>query len=134
MRVSGEPVAAQIMLKRGHALIGYFAAFDPDYAAYSPGRLEMHRLVEWMIGNGITEYDFLGNAESYKESITNASVDLWSVKRPLTIAGAMAMKTMLCDARALAKESFYRLPVSGRRNLIALVQALTRRRTEQASL
>ena len=55
------------------------------------------------------------------------------MKRPLTVAGLIASRLMLCEVRDLAKQGFYRLPASGRRNLISLMHKTMRRGTEASA-
>ena len=41
-------------------------AFNPGYSKYSPGNLHIMRLVEYSIGKGLKEFDFLRGDEAYK--------------------------------------------------------------------
>jgi hypothetical protein len=45
---------------------GWFSAYNPAYAAYSPGRLSLELLLEDCFRRGHAEYDFLIGNESYK--------------------------------------------------------------------
>lgn len=110
MAVDHQPVAAQVMFRESGTLIGYFSAYNPAFAEYSPGRLEMHRLVEWMFENGLNCYDFLANSEDYKRSIANREVNLYRLQAALTVKGQLLAGLSREPARRSAKKLIAALP------------------------
>lgn len=127
MTVDERPVAAQLMFREDKTLIGYFSAYDPGFAAFSPGRLEMHRLVEWMLDNDIARYDFLANSEEYKRTIANREVPLYRLQVPLTLRGRMLAGVSSRPLRRYIKKSLELLPRRGRQAAASAARRVVQR-------
>ncbi len=57
----------------------YKPAYDPEYAAYSPGKLHCLKLIEMGFGEGWERFDFGAGNEGYKLLWTRRQVDLRQV-------------------------------------------------------
>jgi CelD/BcsL family acetyltransferase involved in cellulose biosynthesis len=64
--VGGTPAAAYWSFDYGNRLWVYNSGMNPAYAALSPGWVLVGRLIQWAIGAGRTEVDFLRGDEDYK--------------------------------------------------------------------
>ncbi len=115
MRLDAVPIAGQVMFRDGNGLIGYFSAYDPLFASFSPGRLELHRLIEWMFDNGLDSYDFLANSETYKVSLANRQVALAECRLPMTWRGRLASQVPLSSLKVHLKIILSWLPAPARR-------------------
>jgi CelD/BcsL family acetyltransferase involved in cellulose biosynthesis len=90
LECAGEPVAMQL----GMTLHGRYhlpkVAFDEAKGAFSPGHILMQEIVRDAAERGLTEIDFLGNADDWKARWANTerSYDRLSIFRP-TVAGRL---------------------------------------------
>ena len=118
LKLDGRPIAGQLMFREGDTLVGYFSAYDPAFAGFSPGRLEMHRLVHWMFAKGLGLYDFLANSEDYKRSIANREIALYRIEQPLTAKGRVLAGFSADHAKRRTKALIAALP-PGMRQFVA---------------
>jgi CelD/BcsL family acetyltransferase involved in cellulose biosynthesis len=88
---------------RGRRLFLFKGAFDPDFAAFSPGQLLHHRVFEEGLAEGVEVFDFCRGDAQYKRRWTNGERHLATVtlSRP-GLAGAVARQRFRA-ARALAR-------------------------------
>jgi CelD/BcsL family acetyltransferase involved in cellulose biosynthesis len=83
----GRPVAVEIgYLQRKHYYC-YLGAFDWDLRICSPGKVQMHRTIAWLIQHGALTYDLLANAEGYKQDYCSVQTQLCSYAVDLTGKG-----------------------------------------------
>lgn len=66
LRVDGRAVAVALDLVHREVLYGLKAAFDPEFARFSPGQLMTGEILADAVRRGIARYEFLGGAEPYK--------------------------------------------------------------------
>lgn len=66
LRVDGRAVAVALDLVHRQVLYGLKAAFDPEFARFSPGQLMTGEVLADAARRGIARYEFLGGAEPYK--------------------------------------------------------------------
>jgi CelD/BcsL family acetyltransferase involved in cellulose biosynthesis len=67
LRLDGRPIAAHFGFRYGGKLYYCTPGFDPDLAAYSPGKVLLKRMIERCFADeGVTEFDFLRGDEPYK--------------------------------------------------------------------
>jgi CelD/BcsL family acetyltransferase involved in cellulose biosynthesis len=66
LTVNNIPVATELNLEYQGKMYGHLSGFDPAYSKYSVGHLLTLRILEECIKKGISEYDFMQGAESYK--------------------------------------------------------------------
>jgi CelD/BcsL family acetyltransferase involved in cellulose biosynthesis len=73
--VDGRPVAGHFGLRSSTMLIGWFPAYDPDYAKYSPGLIQHLRMAEAAAGIGIRSMDLgISNGSEYKDALCSRTV------------------------------------------------------------
>ena len=65
--LDGQTVAVEFGFHHDTIYSFLQAGFDPDYAAYSVGRVLRCLIIEELIRRGIRGYDFLGGADEYKQ-------------------------------------------------------------------
>jgi CelD/BcsL family acetyltransferase involved in cellulose biosynthesis len=88
LKVSGTPVAVEYGFKYKSKYYAYLAGYDPDYSKYSVGNMLFVRIVNKLIQEGITQYDFLRGSEQYKD-YWNA-LPKWNYQAILQKKGASA--------------------------------------------
>lgn len=65
-------VSAHFGFRLGDAFHPWIAAYNPDFAHYSPGNLLLKRIVEHMSEMGLSEYDLAEGHDHYKKYYINA--------------------------------------------------------------
>ena len=76
LTVAGRPIAAHFGVRQGAAFHPWIAAFDPEFAAYSPGWMFMSHAVRAMPGLGLARYDLSAGHEHYKLPLASERVAL----------------------------------------------------------
>lgn len=66
LEAGGEPVAVELDLVQGRRQFLFKGAFDPRFAAYSPGQLLHHKVFEDGLAAGIEVFDFCRGDAQYK--------------------------------------------------------------------
>jgi CelD/BcsL family acetyltransferase involved in cellulose biosynthesis len=90
MVYAGErPVAGHFGLRTRTTLVGWFPAYDPDYARYSPGLIHHLALAEAAAGDGIAVINLGRGEKEYKDKLKNGSyqVSEGRIARPGAAAG-----------------------------------------------
>jgi CelD/BcsL family acetyltransferase involved in cellulose biosynthesis len=64
-----EPVAAQFGMRSGNAFAGWFTAYDPRFAKYSPGLIQFLRMAEELAAAGVHTIDLGEGAAPWKERL-----------------------------------------------------------------
>ena len=72
LRVGSRPIAFQLALE--HDRTHYFlkGGYDPDEAAFSPGKLLLHATLAWALERGLGRYELMGDVEPWKLEWTKA--------------------------------------------------------------
>lgn len=73
LRAQGETVALHFGMASGRNLLHFKPTFEPDLGAYSPGKLQLWKLIEQAIEEGFGVLDFLQGEEGYKNEWANGS-------------------------------------------------------------
>ncbi|MEU4227952.1 GNAT family N-acetyltransferase [Nonomuraea sp. NPDC026600] len=92
----GEPVAGHFGLRTDSVLVGWFPAYDPAYAKYSPGLIQHLRMAEAAAELGITSLDLsIGAGYEYKGALCSRNVPITEgiVRRRTFGAAAHWMRT-----------------------------------------
>ena len=66
LRVGGRPVAFQLALEDGRTHYFLKGGYDPDDAAYSPGKLLLHATLAHALERGLGRYELMGDVEPWK--------------------------------------------------------------------
>jgi CelD/BcsL family acetyltransferase involved in cellulose biosynthesis len=66
LTVGGKRVAAAFTLRYANRVHVLKSGYDPDFSAYSPGNLLCQLALEDAVGDGLQEYDFLGDSDPWK--------------------------------------------------------------------
>jgi CelD/BcsL family acetyltransferase involved in cellulose biosynthesis len=91
IEAAGTPVAVELDFVHENRVFLFKGAFDPEYAAFSPGQLLHHRVFEDGLADGIDVFDFCRGDALYKRRWANGERHLSTVmlSRP-GLAGAVA--------------------------------------------
>jgi hypothetical protein len=95
-----EPVCFSVNLICGKTLYGYFKSYDIDFAKYSPGSLELIRLIQWAFANQLEKFDLLKGRYPYKSKLIDQ--EYYFVKAVLSHKNSRI-------SRALGLFTFYRI-------------------------
>jgi CelD/BcsL family acetyltransferase involved in cellulose biosynthesis len=66
MRLNGRCVAFDYAIVQNGSLFGLKGGFDPAYRTYGPGMLMVRETIAHAYSEGLSTYEFLGDAEPYK--------------------------------------------------------------------
>ncbi|MFS1299243.1 GNAT family N-acetyltransferase [Streptosporangium longisporum] len=94
--VDGRPVAGHFGLRTDTAMIGWFPAYDPEYARYSPGLIQHLRMVEAAAEIGVRSLDLgISNGSEYKDALCSRTVPVSEgiVRRRSAAAAAHWLRT-----------------------------------------
>jgi CelD/BcsL family acetyltransferase involved in cellulose biosynthesis len=95
----GEALAAfEIGVIGGGTYHMHAMAFDPQFAAHSPGRLLSLAVVRQCFEEGISVYDFLQNDQDFKRQMANRSESFWD---GIWVRGGVAGRMVLIVVRLL---------------------------------
>lgn len=105
LRLDGRPVAAMLTLEEQGAQYAVKAAYDPAFAAVSPGRLLLEDVVHRAFEERLARVELLGSDEPYKLEWATAVRErvLWQAFGP-TIAGRVD-RTLSTSGTALARRA-----------------------------
>lgn len=73
LTINDKPISSALCFEYNKTLYYYHPGFDPAYSKFSVGNLLIMHLIEDSIRKGITKFDFLKGAESYKYDWTALS-------------------------------------------------------------
>lgn len=112
------PLAIEIGFCNGPHYFSYLGAFDPRYADYSPGKVQIEEMLKWALDNGITHYDLLGNPSQYKADWSNHTLDLFSYRAGLRPLGSLYCLGTNARLRKVLKSAQGAIPASLRKSLV----------------
>ena len=110
IEAAGTPVAVELDFVHERRVFLFKGAFDPDYAAYSPGQLLHHKVFEDGLAAGVEVFDFCRGDAQYKRRWANGERHLatLTLSRP-GLAGAAARQrfraTRALERRVRARRS-----------------------------
>lgn len=114
LKAGSRPLAIELgFLQRGH-YYAYMGAFDWKLRHLSPGKLQMHMTLGWLIENGVHTLDLLGHPAEYKERFSSHNIALKSGVREYTLLGRSFGALWMRNARPQLKWLFSKLPGSFR--------------------
>lgn len=87
LRVEGRVAAGLFGIRAGRDYNPWIAAFDPEFAPWSPGQLILHALMEKMPDLGLVSVDLAGGHDHYKKYYANAHE---AMRTGLVTAGGLA--------------------------------------------
>jgi len=86
--VSGEKnIAASLGFRHRDYFVFFIFAYDPKWAAVSPGRLLMAKVIEWCFTHQIKTFDFMFSGGNYKSVWSNDDRPVGDYFLPLTFEG-----------------------------------------------
>jgi CelD/BcsL family acetyltransferase involved in cellulose biosynthesis len=71
LRAGDRPVSAHLGLRTGTVMAGWFPAYDPEFARYSPGMVGHLRMAEAAAAGGVTRIAMGRGGREYKDSLKN---------------------------------------------------------------
>lgn len=96
LRAGERPVSAHFGLCAGHAMAGWFPAYDTEFARYSPGMIGHLRLAQGCAENGVTEIAMGRAGKEFKEWLKSREIPIAEgrVTRPTVAAGLNWVRTV----------------------------------------
>ncbi|MEO3813079.1 GNAT family N-acetyltransferase [Sphaerisporangium sp. B11E5] len=126
--VDGRPVAGHFGLRTATTLAGWFPAYDPAFAKYSPGLIHHLAMAEKAAGAGIRLIDMGRGEKEYKEKLKTGELWVtegrlarptpgagmhWLVRVPVRKArGTVLANSMLRETADLALKTFGKIRTS----------------------
>ncbi|MEO1283063.1 MAG: GNAT family N-acetyltransferase [Pseudomonadota bacterium] len=107
----GDHVIAReigIVCKRGYA--AHVGVFDPEYARFAPGRLQIDDKIEHCLEEGLLTFDFLAPEDDYKWEFADAAVPVLDYALVVTTRGAMFDRLVVRGALPLVRSMKNVLP------------------------
>lgn len=111
--VDEKLAAADFSVASPTVYAAWFAAYDRDLAAHSPGAIRTLRTIQLACELGIEQIDLARGDESYKQALKNADVDLAHGCVHRRSARAFAVRAGRAPGRALARYVLDRPRVRG---------------------
>ena len=87
LTLDGNSIGIEIGRCLNDHYCSYLGAFDLDYQAYSPGKIQMEMTQQWAKETGFENIDFLGDPAEYKSNWTDQQVELACNSVPLSAKG-----------------------------------------------
>jgi CelD/BcsL family acetyltransferase involved in cellulose biosynthesis len=108
--LSGKPVAIELgYLQRRH-YYAYIGAFDWTWRNLSPGKLQMHKSITWLIENNVATLDLLGNPSDYKQHYASHNVALHGYAIDLNWRGQAYNTVWTRNAKPQLKSLYHMIP------------------------
>ena len=80
LRFDGCAIAFQLDLEMGSAYYSLKIGYDPEYQAFSPGKLLMYTMVMRAVATGLSVYELLGTDQPWKYRWTENGHDLVTLR------------------------------------------------------
>jgi CelD/BcsL family acetyltransferase involved in cellulose biosynthesis len=112
MHVGGTPAAAQLCLRSGTFLAGWYTAYNPKFGDYSPGLIQFIRAAEGLAEAGVKTFEF-GGSDFYQEKLKNGDIH-YSKGTAATGRLAAGMHTAQAEAGHWARRQIRRSPFTYR--------------------
>jgi CelD/BcsL family acetyltransferase involved in cellulose biosynthesis len=109
VRIDGKPAASHYNFRLGDQEFFYLTGMNPSMAKYSPGNLLHYWMIEKAIEDGVTEYDFLRGAETYKNWWATETNPIYEISRTRSVKtrwlwrGQRALRSLLYRNRLIKK-------------------------------
>ncbi|MPZ57056.1 MAG: GNAT family N-acetyltransferase [Rhizobiales bacterium] len=111
------PVSLQWGFIHRDRYYAYIAARNPEYDAYSPGRLHLEDVIRTCFERGIGTCDFLAPAARYKLTWTEQATEVVDIAVPFTIIGRLWLDVWNRRLRPAIKSRYSQLPLWLRRRI-----------------
>jgi CelD/BcsL family acetyltransferase involved in cellulose biosynthesis len=92
-----QPVAAQFGMRSGNVFAGWFTAYDPRFAKYSPGLVQFLRMAEQLAAAGVHTIDLGEGAAAWKERLKSYDIVVGS--------GIVTGRSMLAAAHRVSRST-----------------------------
>ncbi len=109
LRLDGRPLAVDVGMALDGVFHAWFSAYDPAFAAHSPGKIALWLMLRWCKENGLHAYDMLANSAPYKIDWANEEIPLGSLVLPLSMGG-LAYTMWKTHAEGMARQAYGALP------------------------
>jgi CelD/BcsL family acetyltransferase involved in cellulose biosynthesis len=116
------PVSLQWGFVHGGRYYAYIAARNPDFDAYSPGRIHLEEVIRTCHARGIEVCDFLAPGARYKFTWTDDATEVLDIAVPFSFKGRLLLDLWNRRLRVMAKAVYARLPPSLRQIAMRLLR------------
>jgi CelD/BcsL family acetyltransferase involved in cellulose biosynthesis len=117
LRSGRRILAVEIGFLQASHYYAYMGSFEWSLQKMSPGKLQMHKAICWLIDNGVQTYDLLGNPAEYKQHFQTSSTALLSGSCAYSIRGRFYAWSWLQHGRPALKKLFAQMPMNWRKSL-----------------
>jgi CelD/BcsL family acetyltransferase involved in cellulose biosynthesis len=117
LEVGGKIVAIHYGLRDNCVMTSWFHAYDPQFAAYSPGRIGMFKLIEKANEHGIERIDFGQGDERYKLSLSNGCLSTGEGVVSRRKVDRMLTKTWIRTREMASTNAYFQVPLKWFRRL-----------------
>ena len=122
LTVAGDPCAIEIGFDGNGHYVAYLGAFDPDYAKYGAGGLQMEETVRALFARGAGVYDLLSADGDYKARWATHTVPVADLAIALSGLGWLQIHLWQTRLRPLVKRIHQHCPRSLRRLTAPLIK------------
>ncbi|MDB5602559.1 MAG: hypothetical protein JWN71_4603 [Xanthobacteraceae bacterium] len=116
------PVSLQWGFVHRGRYYAYIAARNPDYDAYSPGRIHLEEVIRTCHARGIEVCDFLAPGARYKFTWTDDATEVLDIAVPFSFKGRLLLDLWNRRLRVAAKAIYAQLPPSLRQTVLRLLR------------
>lgn len=117
LRLDGKPIAIELgYQQRGH-YYAYMGAFDWNWRNISPGKLQMHKSLCWLIARGVATLDLLGNPSDYKQHYASHAVALSGFVLSQSWRGQLYTSVWMRRLKPNLRAAFHLMPEEWRMSL-----------------
>ena len=127
LSLDGKPIAIEIGAICGDRYISFLGAFDPDYANFSPGKIELEAMITWVHEQGIRYFDLLCVSTQYKSDWTDMPVPVENFTYACNLRGKILHSVWLKRLWPAFKYGLQHTPQEQRKMLATLFGKQIRR-------
>ena len=120
--VDGRTGSIELALEHGGAHIAHIGVYHPEFERHSPGTLQMEDTIRSCIDRGLSCYDLMAPADSYKLQWCDRTVEVCDYALPASPLGQLYVAVYLRGVRQTGKKVLAALP-DGPRHLLASMGA-----------
>jgi CelD/BcsL family acetyltransferase involved in cellulose biosynthesis len=116
------PVSLQWGFVHRGRYYAYIAARNPDYDAFSPGRIHLEEVIRTCHARGIEVCDFLAPGARYKFTWTDDATEVLDIAVPFSFKGRLLLDLWNRRLRVAAKAVYAQMPPALRQTVMRLLR------------
>jgi CelD/BcsL family acetyltransferase involved in cellulose biosynthesis len=120
LKLDGKPIAVELGYMQSGHYYAYMGAFDWSLRNLSPGKLQMHKSICWLITEGVRTLDLLAHPSAYKEHYASHGTALNGYAVNRTWRGYVYTAIWTRRAKPMLKQLFSALPGNWRSSVYVM--------------